>query len=191
MSEGKVIIFSAPSGAGKTTIVRHLVQHNQCLQFSISATTRGKRPGETDGKDYYFLSKETFLERIARNEFVEYEEVYQGLFYGTLKSEVNRIWENGNHVIADVDVKGGLKLKEIFGKKALAIFIKPPNLLTLEQRLTRRKTESAEKLAERIQKAAYEMGYEKYFDVTIVNDQLEQALVTAQQTLDQFLSAKA
>ena len=124
MSQGKIVIFSAPSGAGKTTIVRHLLATNKCLTFSISATTRGKRPNEVDGKDYYFLSQETFIEKIKQNAFAEYEQVYEGLFYGTLKEEVNRIWNEGKHIIVDVDVKGGLNLKKTIWRSGIGSFCK-------------------------------------------------------------------
>ena len=187
MSQGKIVIFSAPSGAGKTTIVRHLLAKNKCLTFSISATTRSKRPNEIDGKDYYFLSKETFMNKIAQNAFAEYEQVYDGLFYGTLKDEIIRIWNEGRHIIVDVDVKGGLNLKKQYGEKALAIFVKPPDITTLEERLRNRKTESEEKLQERITKASEELNYEKYFDVTLINDDIEKAFKEAESLVDSFI----
>src|SRR2546428_1343567 len=144
---GKLIIFSAPSGAGKTTIVKQLLKKFPELQFSISATTREARGDETDGKDYYFLSKEEFLHRIANHEFVEFEEVYNGTIYGTLRSEIERIWADGKHVIFDVDVVGGLRLKRKYPEKAIAVFVQPPNLEVLKERLTSRGTDSPSKLA--------------------------------------------
>ncbi|UZR96060.1 guanylate kinase [Chondrinema litorale] len=188
MSQGKIVIFSAPSGAGKTTIVRHLLAKNKCLTFSISATTRSKRPNEVDGKDYYFLSKETFIEKIKQNAFAEYEQVYEGLFYGTLKEEVNRIWNEGKHIIVDVDVKGGLNLKKQYGDQALAVFVKPPDIQTLETRLRNRNTESEDKLLERIAKASEELQFEKQFDVALVNDNIETAFKDAEALVDKFIS---
>lgn len=185
--QGKLIIFSAPSGSGKTTIVRHLIQHDPRLSFSISATTRKKRPDETEGKDYYFMSPEEFGNRVANHEFVEYEEVYEGIYYGTLKTEIDRIWSSGRHVVFDVDVKGGLHLKEIFGDRALGIFIMLPAMETLMERLTRRSTESGAHLQERINKAVDELQYQDLFDEIIVNDKLEDTLKTTAGIIDQFL----
>jgi guanylate kinase len=187
MAEGKIIIFSAPSGAGKTTIVRHLLAHHTCLQFSISATTRPKRSHEVDGKDYYFLSVDAFRQHISQNNFVEHEEVYNGLFYGTLKAEIERIWQQGCHALMDVDVKGGLHLKTIFGEKALSIFVKPPSLEILKERLEKRNTESEERLVERIRKAAHEMTFEGQFDRVLMNNQLDQALQDAEQMVMDFI----
>ena len=183
---GKAIIFSAPSGSGKTTLVRHLLQQNQDLAFSISATTRENRPQEQHQHDYYFLTPAEFEAKIQQNAFVEWEEVYPGRFYGTLKSEIARIWEQGKNVIFDVDVKGGLSLKRYFQEKALAIFVRVPSLSELEARLVARNTESAERIAERVRKAAYEMSFEQDFDVTIINDQLTQSLQQVQQLYDEF-----
>lgn len=188
MLQGKIIIISAPSGAGKTTIVRHLLATNECLTFSISATTRKKRPYEEHGHDYYFLDLEDFKQKIKQDAFIEYEEVYTNLFYGTLKEEIERIWELGKHVIVDVDVKGGLNLKNLYRDKALAIFVKPPNIATLEKRLRNRKTDSEEKLKERVQKAVKELTYEPKFDNTIVNDKLEDALIESEKLVNQFIS---
>ena len=175
MVEGKLIIFSAPSGAGKTTIVHHLLGKIPELEFSISATTRPKRGDEVHGRDYYFISKEEFLHKIAKKEFVEFEEVYTGTFYGTLRSEIERIWYQGKHVIFDIDVEGGLHLKKKFGDQALAIFVQPPSLEVLIERLTGRGTDSAEKLAERIVKAEKELRYADRFDVIQKNYDLETA----------------
>ena len=187
MVHGKIIIFSAPSGAGKTTIVRHLLEKNECLTFSISATTRQKRKGEVDGKDYYFLSVEDFKKKINQKAFIEYEEVYEGLFYGTLKQEAERIWKMGKHIIVDVDVKGGVNLKNQFKKNALSVFIKTPNIATLEERLRNRNTESEAKLQERVNKAVEEMAYEQYFDKIIVNDQIENAFKEAEAIVEAFI----
>ena len=188
-ASGKAIIFSAPSGSGKTTLVRHLLQHNRDLAFSISATTREKRPQEQDQRDYYFLTPPTFKAKIEESAFVEWEEVYPDRFYGTLKSEIGRIWQQGKNVIFDVDVKGGLSLKSYFQDQALAVFVKVPSLAALESRLTARNTESPERIAERVQKAKYEMTFAPKFDVTVVNDQLEQSLGQVQQLYDEFKKA--
>jgi guanylate kinase len=186
---GKAIIFSAPSGSGKATIVRHLLRHNPDLGFSISASTRDKRGRkEQHGKDYYFLSPEEFKTKIDNDEFIEWEEVYEGNYYGTLKSEIQRIWEAGKNVIFDVDVKGGLALKKYFGEKALAIFVQVPSLQILEQRLRDRGTESHASLSQRIFKANFEMSFQDKFDVVLVNEDLEQSLAKAQQLYDAFKS---
>lgn len=184
---GKLIIFSAPSGAGKTTIVRHLLKKFPQLEFSISATTRLPREGETNGSDYHFISKEDFLHRVARHEFIEFEEVYSGAFYGTLASELDRIWKEGKHVIFDIDVEGGLRLKRKYPERALAIFVQPPSLQKLEERLAGRGTDTAEKLAERVHKAERELVYAPRFDVILVNDQLETACLEAEQLVGGFL----
>lgn len=172
---GKCIILCAPSGAGKTSITKYLLQQNLGLEFSISACTRAKRPNETDGIDYYFLTIDEFKNRIEAKDFIEWEEVYANNFYGTLKAEINRIWGSGKHVIFDVDVKGGLSLSKHFGGNALAIFIKPPSINELEKRLRSRGTESEETIQRRINKATEEMEYEKRFDVSVENNQLEVA----------------
>ncbi len=188
MHQGKAIIFSAPSGSGKTTIVKHLLQTNPKLGFSISACTRDKRGrNEQNGKDYYFLSPEEFKAKIDEHAFVEWEEVYPGNFYGTLISEIERIWAEGRHVIFDVDVKGGLHLKEYFGDKALAIFVKVPSLEVLTQRLRDRKTETENALSQRLFKAQFEMKFEDRFDITLVNQDLETSLQKAQELVDVFL----
>lgn len=187
--EGKLIIFSAPSGAGKTTIVRRLLAaHPDKISFSISASTRKARAGEINGKDYYFISKEEFLHRIAKKEFIEFEEVYSGTFYGTLRVEVDRIWAMGKHVIFDIDVEGGLHLKRKFGDRALAVFVQPPSLNVLAQRLRGRGTDSEEKLQERIEKAQKELDYADRFDVILQNDDLEKACAEAEALLLDFLN---
>jgi len=185
--EGKAIIFSAPSGSGKTTIVRHLLEKNPDLGFSISASTRDKR-GRTEahGKDYYFLTPDEFKKKIDGNEFVEWEEVYEGNFYGTLKSEVERIWKNGKNVIFDVDVKGGINLKNYFGDKGLAIFVKVPSIEVLKERLHDRGTESEESLSRRLFKANFEMTFQDKFDKVLINEDLEHSLQQAQQLYDAF-----
>jgi len=185
--EGKAIIFSAPSGSGKTTIVRHLLEKNPDLGFSISASTRDKR-GRTEahGKDYYFLTPEEFKKKIDNKEFVEWEEVYEGNFYGTLKSEVDRIWKNGKIVIFDVDVKGGINLKNYFGDKALAIFVKVPSMEVLKERLHDRGTESEESLSRRLFKANFEMTFQDKFDKVLINEDLEHSLQQAQLLYDAF-----
>ena len=184
---GKAIIFSAPSGSGKTTIVRHLLQSNPDLGFSISASTRDKRGRtEQNGKDYYFLPPKEFKRKIDNNEFVEWEEVYEGNFYGTLKSEIDRVWNEGKNVIFDVDVKGGLNLKKYFGTKALAIFVKVPSIEVLKERLNDRGTETEESLSRRMFKAEFEMGFQDKFDVVLVNENLVKSLTEAQQLYDDF-----
>ncbi len=185
--QGKLIIFSAPSGAGKTTIVKHLLSKFDNIKFSISATTRELRGEELDGKDYYFISKEDFLHKVAKHEFVEFEEVYSGTFYGTLKSEIQRIWNDGNHVIFDLDVEGGLRLKKKYAEHALAIFVQPPSLEVLIDRLRGRGTDSEEKLQERIAKASKELSYAEKFDVILKNYDLEIACKEAEQLVREFL----
>ena len=185
---GKLVIFSAPSGAGKTTIVHHLLSRIPNLAFSVSATTRDRRGNEVDGKDYYFIGKEEFLHRIANREFVEFEEVYSGTFYGTLRSEIERIWESGKHVIFDIDVEGGLHLKKVYGDQALAIFVDPPSLDVLIQRLTGRGTDSEEKLKERIEKADKELKYSDRFDVVLKNHDLSTACKEAEDLVLNFLA---
>ncbi|MBI9066071.1 MAG: guanylate kinase [Salinivirgaceae bacterium] len=185
--EGKLIIFSAPSGSGKTTIVRHLLDTGFNLEFSISACNRAPRGQEVHGKDYYFLTTEDFQQKIKNNEFVEWEEVYEGRFYGTLKSEVERIWKKGNHVLFDVDVVGGVNLKKQFADKALAVFVMPPSIDILEQRLNGRATDSKEEIAKRVAKAEEEIAYARHFDHTLLNDNLEAAKNEAEELLTAFL----
>lgn len=176
MEEGKVIIFSAPSGAGKTTLVHHVLGVEDLrLKFSVSATSRARRPNESDGVDYHFLSVEDFKARIEADEFVEWEEVYENQFYGTLKAEVQRIWNEGLNVVFDVDVIGGINLKQHFGKKAVSIFVQPPSLKELEYRLRGRSTEDDSSLKKRLDKAEEELSRSIEFDVILVNDDLEEA----------------
>ena len=186
--QGKLIIFSAPSGAGKTTIVHHLLRKfPDRIQFSISATTRQQRGAEVHGKDYYFISKEEFLHRIAQKDFVEFEEVYSGTFYGTLRSEIERIWQTGKHVIFDIDVEGGLHLKRKYGDDALAIFVQPPSLNVLIERLRGRGTDSELKLKERIAKASKELSYADKFDVILKNYELGEACANAEKLVLDFI----
>jgi guanylate kinase len=185
--EGKAIIFCAPSGSGKTTIVKHLIGENQDLGFSISACTRDRRGrNEVHGKDYYFLTIEDFRARIEREEFVEWEEVYPGGYYGTLRAEVERMWKEGKNVIFDVDVKGGLALKQYFGDKALAVFVKVPSTKVLEKRLRERGTESEESLSKRLYKVKFELTFQDKFDVVLMNDDLESSLAKAQDLYNDF-----
>ena len=188
MANGKLIIFSAPSGSGKTTIVRHLLERIPSLAFSISATSRAPRGKEEHGKDYYFLSADEFASRAAANHFLEWEEVYAGTSYGTLKSEVERLWADGKQVIFDIDVVGGANLKKQFPDQTLAIFVQAPNLLELEKRLRGRGTDSEEKIQERLAKAEQELKYAKDFDVVLVNDDLERAQEEAVDLVEQFIS---
>jgi guanylate kinase len=185
----KLVILTAPSGAGKTTVVRHLLKTRTDLAFSISATTRAMRPHETEGKDYYFISPEKFRDLIAKDEFVEWEEVYTNQFYGTLKDEINRLWGMGKHIIFDIDVKGALNLKRIFLDNSLAIFVKPPSKEILFERLRQRKTETEESLKKRLAKAEEELSYQNKFDHILVNDVLERALKEAEEVVAAFLSA--
>jgi len=187
MKQGKLIIFSAPSGAGKTTIVHHLLKQFPELSFSISATTRELRGAETHENDYYFISKEEFLHKVARQEFVEFEEVYNGTFYGTLRSEIERIWEAGKHVIFDIDVEGGIRLKRKYEEDALAIFVQPPSLEVLKERLSGRGTDSQEKLQERFVKAEKELLYADKFDVILKNYDLATACAEAEQLVGDFI----
>lgn len=186
--KGKALIFSAPSGAGKTTMVRHLLQKEELrLRFSISATTREAREHEENGNDYYFMSVKEFLKNADEGNFLEWEEVYQGQYYGTLRKEIERIWSDGNHAIFDVDVVGGLELKETFGDQALAVFISPPNISTLEERLRSRGTESDSKINTRLQKAKFEMSFADRFDLVIHNEVLEHALQEAERKVKEFI----
>lgn len=187
---GKVIIFSAPSGAGKSTVVGHLLKLHPEFEFSISATSRAPRGSERDGVEYYFISADRFRELIAEDAFVEHEEVYHDRFYGTLKSEVSRIWEKGHVIIFDVDVKGGVNLKRYFGDAALSILILPPSIEVLEQRLRGRGTDSEDAIRERVGKAASEISFAKgRFDREIVNDRLEDTFAEAERIVDEFLCA--
>jgi guanylate kinase len=184
---GKALIFSAPSGSGKTTIVHHLLKNNPDLGFSISASTRDRRGRqEENGKDYHFLSPEDFKKKIDNDEFIEWEEVYAGNFYGTLKSEIERVWAEGKNVIFDVDVKGGINLKKYFGDKALSIFVKVPSIEVLKERLKDRGTESEESLSRRLFKAKFEMTFQDKFDVVLVNEELQKSLAEAQRMYEAF-----
>ena len=188
VEKGKLVIFSAPSGSGKTTLVHHIMTQIPELEFSVSATNRKARPGEKDGVDYYFLDTEVFKEKIANDDFVEWEEVYDNQFYGTLKSEIERIREKGHSVIFDVDVKGGLNIKKIYGAEALAVFIRPPSIAVLESRLRHRSTESEESINKRIDRASYELGFENKFDVVLVNDELEMSKSSSLAVVKDFLN---
>lgn len=189
MASNKVIIFSAPSGAGKSTIVNHILKLYPELEFSISATSRAPRGEERHGKEYYFFSAEEFRKMIAEDKFVEYEEVYAGSFYGTLKSEVERIWAKGHTIIFDIDVKGGVNLKRIFGDKAMSVFIQAPSVEILRQRLIGRGTDSMEAIEKRVAKAASETEFAAgKFDHIIVNDNLDKALAEAERLIEDFLS---
>ena len=184
---GKLIIFSAPSGSGKSTIIQSLLGRDLNLSFSISATSRAPRGTERDGVEYYFITPEEFRQRIASDEFLEYEEVYAGKFYGTLKSEVERILASGRNVIFDVDVVGGLNIKKYYGDQALSLFIQPPSIEELEKRLKNRATDAPEVIASRIAKAEYELSFAPQFDRIIVNDILEKAQEEAYRSIRQFL----
>ena len=184
----KALIFSAPSGSGKTTVVQHLLNTMpKKLAFSISATTRKPRPDEVHGREYYFLTEDEFIQKVKENAFMEHEMVYQGLHYGTLKSEVERLWAEGKCVLFDVDVKGGLNLKEQFGEKSKSIFLKPPSIEILMDRLTKRSTEVEHMLKERIAKAKEELSYEEKYDIVLVNDVLEETLTNAENLVNTFL----
>lgn len=184
---GKLIIFSAPSGAGKTTIVQHLLKVFPDLEFSVSACSREMRKGEEYGVDYYFLSVEEFKEKIEANEFVEWEEVYKDHFYGTLRSEIERIWRKGKHIIFDMDVVGGINLKKQFGDQAMSIFVMPPSIQHLENRLKTRETETPESIARRIGKAEKELATAPQFDKIILNDNLDKAFEAAENVVGEFL----
>lgn len=189
MSEGKLIIFSAPSGAGKTTIVQHVLgKFSNQLEFSISACTRDKRANETNGKDYYFISVEDFKQKIKSREFIEWEEVYKGQFYGTLRSELDRIWSYGKNVIFDLDVQGGINLKREYGRRAFSIFVMPPSLEILELRLKQRQTETEESIRKRVAKAKDEIEQARQFDKILMNDNLEHACSEAEKMISEFLS---
>lgn len=185
---GKVIIFSAPSGAGKSTIVNHLLHEDLGLEFSISATSRAPRGKEKHGKEYYFFSQEEFQKRIDAGEFLEWEEVYPGCFYGTLKCELERIWAKGHTVVFDVDVVGGVNIKKTFGKDALSVFIEAPSIEELRRRLVGRATDDPEKIEQRVAKAEYEMGFAGQFDTIVVNDDLNTALADAERKVRAFLN---
>lgn len=188
---GKLILFSAPSGSGKSTIINYLMQQGLGLHFSISATSRPPRGQERNGVEYFFLSPEEFRERIARNEFLEYVEVYEGRFYGTLKSQVDAQLSRGEHVVADVDVVGAGRIKAVYGDRALTVFVQPPSVDELRRRLEGRGTDSPEVINDRIARAEYELTFAPQFDVVIVNDRLEQAQTDALAAIRRFLKAEA
>ena len=189
--KGKLIVFSAPSGSGKTTIVRHLLKQSELqLDFSISATSREKRGEEVDGEDYYYMSASEFKNNIKNDAFLEWEEVYRDNFYGTLKTEVERIWALGKHVIFDIDVSGGLRIKRKFPEETLAIFVKPPSIDELKIRLKKRKTESDDKINMRVAKASAELATSPLFDKIVVNEHLDEALKDAYNLVDEFVNDK-
>lgn len=184
---GKAILFSAPSGCGKTTIIGELMQYFDCFDFSISATSRKPRGEERDGVDYHFMSHDEFMRRVEAGEFLEWEEVYQGTCYGTLKSEVKRIWDNGRVIVFDVDVNGGRNIKRYFGDDALSIFVMPPSIEVLEQRLRSRGTDSEEAIVKRLARSAEELKQAPQFDRTIVNDDLQRAVAETRKAIEDFL----
>lgn len=185
---GKAILFSAPSGCGKTTIIKELMRYFDCFDFSISATSRPPRGEEVDGRDYYFLSHEDFKRRVSQGDFLEWEEVYSGTCYGTLKSEVERIWNNGRVIVFDVDVNGGKNIKRFFGSDALSIFVMPPSMEVLEKRLRSRGTDSEEAIVKRLGRSAEELKQAPAFDVTIVNDDLAHAVEETRRVIEKFLN---
>ncbi len=187
MHTKKAILLSAPSGSGKTTIIRQLLQRFDCFEFSISATCRAPRVGEKDGEDYYFLSRDEFINRVAQGDFVEWEEVYEGTCYGTLKSELTRIWNNGHCILFDVDVKGGMNLAQYFGDNALSLFIMPPSIEVLEQRLRSRGTDQEESIRKRLRRADEELRMAPYFDHTIINNDLERAVKEVESLVRAYL----
>jgi len=187
MIRGKIIIFSAPSGSGKSTIINYLLQQQLNLAFSISATTRPPRGEEKDGVEYFFLSQEEFKERISKGDLLEYEEVYAGRFYGTLKSQVEKQLEMGENVVFDVDVKGGCNIKKHYGNRALSIFIQPPSIEELQKRLESRATDTAEMIKKRIEKASFELSFAPQYDVVITNDKLEKAKAETLEAVKIFL----
>jgi len=188
MNQGKLIIFAAPSGSGKTSIVKYLLSQNIPLKFSVSATTRPKRPNEMEGIDYFFLSKQEFRKKIDAGDFLEWEEVYAGTYYGSLKPEVDKLLKKGENVIFDVDVLGALNIKKIYGNQALALFVKAPSVEELVARLTHRGTENEESLKRRIEKANFELSFEKEFDITIINNHLNEAQNEAKQIIMNFIN---
>ena len=188
MNNRKAILFSAPSGSGKTTIIREILKRFDCFEFSISATSRPARQGEQNGVDYYFLTPEEFDKRVAEGQFLEWEEVYAGTRYGTLKSEIDRIWDNGHVLIFDVDVNGGMNIKKYFGSEALALFVMPPSIEVLEMRLRTRGTETEEAISKRLARSAAELKMADKFDVTILNDDLNRSVDETQRVINNYLS---
>lgn len=188
LEKGRLILITAPSGAGKTTIVRHLLSKYDSLDFSVSATTRAKRPKEIDGKDYYFLSHDTFKSKIAEGEFVEWEEVYDNQYYGTLKSEVERIWKLGKHIIFDIEVNGARNIQQTYPRDTLSIFIQPPSEEELLNRLKNRKTEDEKSLQKRMKRSVKELTFANYFDLILVNDDLDNALADAEKIVESYLN---
>jgi len=188
MNKGKLIIFAAPSGSGKTSIVKYLLDQNIPLRFSVSATTRPKRPNEKHGEDYFFLTQKQFQNKISAGDFLEWEEVYAGTYYGTLKSEVDKLLEKGENVLFDVDVLGAINIKKNYGIQALALFVKAPSVEELVERLTNRGTENEESLKRRIEKVNFELSFEKEFDITIINNDLMEAQSEAKQIVMNFVN---
>ncbi|MDY3293994.1 MAG: guanylate kinase [Candidatus Egerieousia sp.] len=189
MSKGLVVVFSAPSGAGKSTIVHHLLEKFPQIEFSVSATSRAPRGAEVDGKDYYFFTAEQFEQKIAEDRFVEYEEVYAGTYYGTLKSEIERLWDKGAVIAFDLFLKGRVIIKRLFGERALSVFVMPPSVKVLEERLIARGTDSKESIAKRLAKAEEEIAYSSKFDVVLVNDNLQQAFAQAERIVGEFIES--
>ena len=188
--EAKLIIFSAPSGAGKTSIIKYLLDNISCTEFSISATSRKPRDNEKNGIDYYFMSVDSFKKKIKNDDFLEFEEVYASVFYGTLNSELDRIWQNGKTVLLDMDVKGGLKIKSIFKEKALSIFIKPPSIKALDKRLTKRALDSKRSIKERLKRSEFEFGFAKKFDIVLENNDLDKTQSDALRIVRGFIDGK-
>lgn len=189
MKGGKIIIISAPSGCGKSTIIRALMAKGEIdMRFSVSATSRNPRAGETPGKEYFFMSEDEFRQAIAENAFVEYEEVYPGRFYGTLKSEIERICKEGHNVILDIDVRGGVNVKSLYGDRAISIFIMPPSIDALRQRLIGRATDSDDVIEERVGRAAYELTFASQYDETVINDNLDKAINDTSEAIKEFLN---
>ncbi len=188
--EAKLIIFSAPSGAGKTSIIKYLLDKISPTEFSISATSRKPRENEKNGIDYYFMSVNSFKKKIENNDFIEYEEVYENVFYGTLNSEIDRIWQNGKTVLLDMDVKGGLKIKSIFKEKALSIFVKPPSIKALDNRLTKRALDTQKSIQERLKKSEFELGYAEEFDIILENKDLDKTKNEAFRIVSEFIEGK-
>ena len=188
--EAKLIIFSAPSGAGKTSIIKYLLNKISLTEFSISATSRKPRENEKNGIDYHFMSVNSFKKKIENNDFIESEEVYDNVFYGTLNSEIDRIWQNGNTVLLDMDVKGGLKIKSIFKEKVLSIFVKPPSIKALDNRLTKRALDTQKSIQERLKKSKFELNYAEEFDIVLENNDLDKTKNEAFRIVSEFIEGK-